>query len=201
MANLQDIKRRISTVKNPGSDLVPCGKGIHTHGNVLAVNRQHRPNRSGRLAVVPTISRRDLNGITGIKAAVAVPIDILRSGRASPLPAERVVVNVGERGSRISVEIINDTIDGVPILVIGSSDSKFGVVFERTLADGTLLTFSGPTEPLPSVATDNEGNSWDLFGKALTGPRAGERLPLTDSHIAYWFAWGAFHPSSEIYNL
>lgn len=98
------------------------------------------------------------------------------------------------------LEVINDTINGVPIVVTGSSDGRFGVIFERTLTDGTLLMFSAVTEPGPSVMTDDEGNAWDLFGEALTGPRAGQRLVLTRSHIAYWFAWGAFHPDSEIYS-
>jgi hypothetical protein len=97
------------------------------------------------------------------------------------------------------LEVINDDINGVPILVAGSSNRRYAVSFERTLDDGTVLTFLPSDEPLPSIVSDNEGNSWDVFGRALTGTRAGQRLIMTQSHIAYWFAWGAFHPGSEIY--
>lgn len=98
------------------------------------------------------------------------------------------------------IEIINDEINNIPIVVIGSSDSKYGVIFERTLSDGTVLTFAESADPRPTVMTDNEGNTWDIFGEALTGSRATQRLGLPKSHVAYWFAWGAFHPDSEIYN-
>ena len=48
------------------------------------------------------------------------------------------------------------------------------------------------------ILTDNEGNTWDVFGEALEGTRATQRLELVNSHVAFWFAWGAFHPDSEI---
>lgn len=99
------------------------------------------------------------------------------------------------------IEVINDDLDGIPILVVGSADRKFGVGFRRTLEDGTLLAFLPSNEPLPAIVSDDEGNTWDLFGRALTGPRAGQNLILMESYVAYWFAWGAFHPGSEIDNL
>ncbi|MDX1617745.1 MAG: DUF3179 domain-containing (seleno)protein, partial [Balneolaceae bacterium] len=52
---------------------------------------------------------------------------------------------------------------------------------------------------LPVVMTDQEGNRWDLFGYAVDGPRAGERLTPTLSYSGYWFAWADFFPGIEIY--
>ena len=98
------------------------------------------------------------------------------------------------------IEVINDDLGGTPVLVVGSANRRFGVAFHRRLTDGTVLTFLPSDEPLPSIVADNEGNTWDLFGRALTGPRAGQSLTHPESHIAYWFAWGAFHPGSEIFN-
>jgi len=102
--------------------------------------------------------------------------------------------------SGIGIEVINDSIDGVPIVVVLSASKNFGAIFERTLDDGTVLTFSPSSEPLPTVMTDDEGNTWDVFGEALTGLRTPERLPLTKSHTAYWYAWAAFHPGTEIHD-
>ncbi len=101
----------------------------------------------------------------------------------------------------VEIEIINDVIDGLPIVVMGSSSDGYGVIFKRILNDGTELSFSAVDDAAPALVRDNEGTSWDLFGRALTGPRLGERLRLTNSHVAYWFAWGAFHPQSEIHGF
>ena len=96
------------------------------------------------------------------------------------------------------IEVINDTLDGVPIVVAGSAEKNIAVVFRSTLADGTVLDFAPSSDPLPTIMTDNEGNTWDVFGEALTGTRSTEKLALTQSYIAFWFAWAAFNPDSEI---
>lgn len=96
-------------------------------------------------------------------------------------------------------EVINDTLAGVPVVIAGHADKNLAVAFESTLADGTELTFT-QAGPLPIVMEDDEGNMWDVFGEAVSGPRAGERLLLPErAHIAYWFAWGAFNPLSDIH--
>jgi hypothetical protein len=46
---------------------------------------------------------------------------------------------------------------------------------------------------------DNEGSVWDVFGNAVSGPRAGEQLAMTNSYTAMWFAWAAFFPNAEIH--
>jgi hypothetical protein len=46
---------------------------------------------------------------------------------------------------------------------------------------------------------DDEGNIWDVFGKAVAGPRTGEQLASTQSYTAMWFAWAAFFETAEIY--
>ena len=47
--------------------------------------------------------------------------------------------------------------------------------------------------------TDAEGNVWDVFGNAVSGPRTGEQLEMTQSFTAMWFAWVAFNPNAEIH--
>jgi hypothetical protein len=36
---------------------------------------------------------------------------------------------------------------------------------------------------------DAEGNVWDIFGTAVSGPRVDERLDTVRSYTAMWFAW------------
>ena len=103
---------------------------------------------------------------------------------------------IDEFGTGITVH--NDMIGDVPIVVAGSAEKNLAVAFRRTLPDGTELSFEPASAPLPAIVTDDEGNTWDVFGEAIDGTRITERLPPVDSHIAFWFAWGAFHPDSEI---
>ncbi len=103
---------------------------------------------------------------------------------------------IDEFGS--GIQVINDSLGGVPIVVAGSTDMNIAVVFQSTLADGTVLNFVPSADPLPTIMTDSEGNTWDVFGEALTGTRSHETLALPRSYTAYWFAWAAFNPDSEI---
>ena len=43
-----------------------------------------------------------------------------------------------------------------------------------------------------SFFSDNEGNLWNIFGKAIQGPRIGEQLTKTKAVVSYWFAIAAF---------
>ncbi len=46
---------------------------------------------------------------------------------------------------------------------------------------------------------DHEGNEWSVFGKALTGSRAGEQLTPVNSVVSYWFALSSFYNNIELY--
>ncbi len=42
------------------------------------------------------------------------------------------------------------------------------------------------------------GSVFDLFGRGLRGPLAGEQLVAPGQATAFWFAWAAFHPHTKI---
>ncbi|MBI4546530.1 MAG: DUF3179 domain-containing protein [Ignavibacteriae bacterium] len=97
-----------------------------------------------------------------------------------------------------SITTINDTFNGTELIVVGSHLLNFAVAYERTLSSGTELTFSPVQHALPVVMIDTEGTKWDIFGKAVSGARAGTQLKPLRSYTAYWFAWGTFFPGAEI---
>lgn len=97
------------------------------------------------------------------------------------------------------VEILNESVGGMHVVVAGSSELNIGVVYNRQLEDCTVLEFEAVQDSLPLVMRDTEGNGWDVFGQALEGPRAGQRLQKTNSYIAYWYAWTAFFHGASIY--
>ncbi len=99
------------------------------------------------------------------------------------------------------VGVFNDVFNDVPIVVAGSQGKHLVVSFKRWLNDGTILTFTPVHNMLPVIMMDREGTKWDVFGRAVEGPRTGVELTPTVSYSAYWFAWGTFYPGVEIYGL
>ncbi|MDA1120686.1 MAG: DUF3179 domain-containing protein [Bacteroidetes bacterium] len=103
-------------------------------------------------------------------------------------------------------QLIEDTVQFTPIIVLGDMNSNIIVSFERELEDGTSLTFELTPEAktaltTPTILIDTEGTTWDIFGEAVSGPRKGQHLIPTKSFMGYWFSWGAFYPGVDIYDL
>lgn len=98
-----------------------------------------------------------------------------------------------------SIRVIHDTFLGKKYVITGSQPDNLIISFEQKLSDGTLLTFNPVQNQLPVILKDNEGTTWDIWGKGISGPRAGEQLNPTVSFIGYWLAWGAFYPDTGIY--
>ena len=98
-----------------------------------------------------------------------------------------------------STQTINDQFKDQPIAVVGNSAQNFAAIFSRELADGTILSMSPLQDDLPNVMTDTEGNVWDVFGTAVSGPRAGAQLEPTKSYVAMWLGWASHFRNIEIY--
>lgn len=86
------------------------------------------------------------------------------------------------------------------ILVTGNQQDNLMVAFQTETANGTQLDFQVIENQLPNILTDNEGNTWDVFGRAVAGPRQGERLKTIPHMMGYWFSFAAFYPDIELYD-
>ncbi|MEM7368769.1 MAG: DUF3179 domain-containing (seleno)protein [Bacteroidota bacterium] len=95
--------------------------------------------------------------------------------------------------------LIHDEFQGRPIVVIGSLVKDYIVSYGRELSDGTLLSFTSECcDDLSVMMKDQEGNRWNIFGEAVSGPRQGSSLPRIDSYIGYWFSFAAMFPEIEL---
>ncbi len=98
------------------------------------------------------------------------------------------------------VSLVQNTFRGNQIIVAGSQSLDFMSAFIITdeFKDLSFDALSSHTDK-SVVMTDNEGNLWNVFGEAISGPRQGERLKPANAFIGFWFAWGAFYPAPVIY--
>ncbi len=67
-------------------------------------------------------------------------------------------------------------------------------VFRRQ-AEGRRLTFERDGDLFVDVET---ASRWDVFGTAVDGPLAGERLEPVEHVDTFWFAWAAYRPDTRI---
>ena len=98
-----------------------------------------------------------------------------------------------------TTQAINDQFFNQSIIVVGNTDLDFAAIYDRQLSDGTILSFTPIQGDLPNVLSDGEGNVWDVFGTAVSGPRTGEQLAIPRTYKAMWFAWVAFYPGAQIH--
>jgi hypothetical protein len=94
------------------------------------------------------------------------------------------------------LSVVQDEFKGTNLVIAGSRD-EYMVAYNAKASDGQVLDFSAGDDE--GTLVDQEGNEWNLFGTAISGPRKGEQLKPLKSFMAYWFSIGAFYPQAEIY--
>ena len=95
--------------------------------------------------------------------------------------------------------VVNDTVGGVPLVVVFDGLSQSGAVYRRD-PGGKLLTFN-PGSTALSMLDDQGGSTWDaLSGKATLGSEAGTELEQVPITYSFWFGWVDFYPNTELYS-
>ncbi|MFC0263735.1 DUF3179 domain-containing protein [Fontibacter flavus] len=95
-------------------------------------------------------------------------------------------------------ELIQDEFLGHDIVVVGNKEKNFIVSFKTKLEDGTDLEFE-VLQNGAEILRDQEGNTWDILGRAISGPRIGQQLLSFDRMIGYWFSFAPFYNSVLLY--
>ncbi len=100
--------------------------------------------------------------------------------------------------------LVNDELNGQPLLVVFDPGSATGAVFGRDV-DGQTLTFeletAGGLDDARLVDVET-GTIWSAFtGEALEGPLAGTELQRLRSTSSFWFGWKDFYPDTEVYGV
>ena len=97
-----------------------------------------------------------------------------------------------------TVAVREDNLNGIDIIIVGSSSRKFAVAFEAHLNGNSDIEFKSEREDWEIILKDDLGNKYNIFGEVVSGPNKGESLNRVRSYIAYWFAWAAFNPDTQL---
>ena len=98
-------------------------------------------------------------------------------------------------------EIVNDELDGIPVLVSYCPLCRSAVVYDRRV-DGTFLTFGNTSALYESdlVMVDRQTSSywWQVAGESIVGELTGMRLEVLPSSVATWADWATQHPNTLV---
>ena len=125
-------------------------------------------------------------------------LDIENRQRIYPFAALRrqPVINDRLNGQAITVFSKTDVLSAVDATVIEHSQKTLmAAAFSRVL-NGNTLSFRQKDGRIVDTGT---GSEWNIFGKATSGPLAGQVLTPVDSGVHFAFAWLAFYPEADIY--
>lgn len=83
--------------------------------------------------------------------------------------------------------------------LVAFPDQDLMVGFLPEYQDGSAAEFSRIEGEFPVILEDQEGNRWDVFGRALSGPRTGQTLTRVTTTMAYFFCLSSVYDQLEIY--
>ena len=95
----------------------------------------------------------------------------------------------------VKKRVIQDTLEGSPILVAMESDTSSFHVYECKV-NGFILQFN--TNLVDNHLTDqNTGSTWNMDGLCIDGPLKGQQLKSVQAYNEFWHAWERFEPNSK----
>lgn len=86
--------------------------------------------------------------------------------------------------------------DGSAFVVLWNRAHQSAMAY-RPFAGGEMLTFEVRDGAVVDIET---GSAWDVDGWSRSGALEGEHLePIAEAYTAFWFAWAAFQPETQLW--
>lgn len=95
-------------------------------------------------------------------------------------------------GSTYNIGVINDEINGTPIVVYANEERNYLAAFSREDNNGIVHEFELSGFPFPDVMKNKGNEIWNVFGEHR-GNDDGKDLTSIDQLVGYWFAFPPFH--------
>jgi hypothetical protein len=97
----------------------------------------------------------------------------------------------------IQNKMIQDSVDGLPILLAIENDSTSFHVYDRRVNESVLsFQIAGNNDLLIDEKTHS---SWNMDGICIAGSLKGKKLLPVQSYNEFWHSWQTFHKDAKIY--
>jgi hypothetical protein len=136
------------------------------------------------VAMMRTVVDTTKSGIVPHQLMIGVTV----AGKSKAYPIEAI----------LTARLIQDRIDGSPVVVVVGPDGASIRAFDATMEEGARLTFAGG-EGETVMRDAQTGSAWNFQGCAVEGKLAGRCMKQTDAHKDYWFDWMNHHPGSAVF--
>ena len=93
-------------------------------------------------------------------------------------------------------KVFIDQVGNEKVLIYADNNNNLITAF-RVSQLFSDLTFKLSSLSLPYIIEDSNGSHYDIFGESHDS--SFPDLEMTKSFIAYWFAWAAFYPETELH--
>lgn len=112
------------------------------------------------------------------------------------------IIGVSLRGAHLAVPhrafdarpLMQTTLGETPVAIVRDPASGRIHAFRRQV-EGETLSFRRQDHQLIDLETRSE---WSFSGEAASGSFKGTRLPTLATTPAFWFAWAAYHPDTDV---
>jgi hypothetical protein len=94
--------------------------------------------------------------------------------------------------------VVNDTLSGVPVLVVHQPSSNTTTAFEAR-AKGKVLKFEAADQDASTLTDLETRSTWNAYGLCLAGKLKGTQLKALVLIPEFWFAWSEFHPQTKVF--
>ncbi len=97
-----------------------------------------------------------------------------------------------------TVAAVHHAGDGRPFVVFWDRWSQSAMAYRPRVGEQELqfLVRNGAIEDTQTAS------AWGVDGRAISGTFMGQRLePVAEAYVAFWFAWAAFHPNTELWSV
>ena len=93
--------------------------------------------------------------------------------------------------------VIDDSIGGLPVVLVVEKDSASFHVYDRR-AGGQTLSFQKDKGGM--TIDQNTHSTWDMDGNCVLGTLKGEKLVPVQAYQEFWHSWSTFHPHTAKFN-
>ena len=97
----------------------------------------------------------------------------------------------------IKAKVINDAVEGMPVLLALESDTASFHVYDR-LVNGTALHFEKGSGDV--FMDRNTHSTWNMDGVCVSGTMKGQKLNTVQAYQEFWHSWSTFHPNTIKYD-